>query len=118
MSNLDRTYGLLTADILNSMLAQDEHNLISYQDDLFDCDDFAFNVFSDVRSVVFDAFKEHEAVTAFGVVFGTVRDGSDRHAANVAVLSPGMEVVCVEPQTDHVFYDCCDMFANADTLII
>ena len=115
ISNLDRQYTIPSSLLMSTMISMDQTNLQEYITDFYDCDDFSFNMFGDVRSVPVTSFVQNQAPIAFGVVFGTLHNGV-RHAANVYVtLDEG--VVCLEPQNDGNV-SCDGMFKIVDTLII
>lgn len=115
VSNLDRSYTIASANLVSTMIEMDRTNIQSYISEFYDCDDFAFNLFGDVRSVPVTVFVSNKAPVALGVVFGMLPNGI-RHAANLYVtLEDG--VVCLEPQSDETS-TCDEMFSSIDTIII
>lgn len=101
----DRTYVCTTASDIKPFLNFNLVNTMTYRTEVFDCDDFAHCLYSDVRKWI--ASTDIKSPLAFGYVHGDIRKSEDDttsfpHAVNFFIDQEG-KVWLIEPQSDKIF---------------
>jgi len=89
---VDGEYTLVDKPLIESFLRYDKTNLRPYINETFDCDDFAFTLWRNIR--------ESQGNIAFGVISLNL-DGTTSHAMNFFV-DTNWHIYFVEPQNDEI----------------
>ena len=89
---VDAEYLLVDESLIETFLKYDKTNLQPYINETFDCDDFAFTLWRNVR--------ESQGNIAFGVISLNL-DGTSLHAMNFFV-DTNWHIYFVEPQNDEI----------------
>ncbi len=83
--------------IAGFLLYQDDTNKIPYQDNYFDCDDYAKVTLGDIAKAL--------PGVAFGILFFQVRGSETYHAVNFFYMPDFYQrIICFEPQGDGFFW--------------
>ena len=83
--------------IAGFLLYQDNTNKIPYQDNYFDCDDYAKVTLGDIAKAL--------PGVAFGILFFQVRGSETYHAVNFFYMPDFYQrIICFEPQGDGFFW--------------
>ena len=99
----DRNYALIDPVWITKFITLDLTNVIPYQSERFDCDDFSIVLTGEVRKWFWKA--KIDAPIAFGFLWGDIRQSEEAttvrgHAINFMVTKE-RKVVLIEPQTDN-----------------
>jgi len=93
---LDSKYKAIDMETLSQVLNLDPVSENLYVSDKYDCDNFAFELFSKL--------KKWQGRLAIGIIIGTSAEGN-RHAWNYVVVHDKgkFKIIFIEPQTDRKF---------------